>query len=504
MIKRTVLSIALCALMICSTSSAQRNYGFGTPGAAGNIPTIDSNQAWLGRPDFGISVSNSAAFTQVFYLIAGAPAAGSFIGIPLWVDTNGLFEVSPGMVPSGFTDASGEATLNLPLPNIPLLTGFQIYAQALCFDIDPNTGLPSSTDGVEITFTAPPQVAVGTSVGGSSDPFYLVNPQGLFLDWSGGNNFTNNTYGNMTYTDAGRYLYVASSITASLNRLDLNSPTPVFTTIDTFPTTNGTNDGCWGTSEDVENDILWTLATDSIGNRELIGIDIDLTSPNYGSRIGQTSTIPQSGFPEVWTLSNDGKTAIVGAALSNLLHFVDTDPASPTFLQVLQSIPAPGTGFFNSAIGFSPDDDIVYVTRVPLGGDTSLARYDVDAGAWIDHDPQTPQIDNLGPNSNPTVFLGGVVPGMSVAPQGDIIYLSSSNTGQVTKLEFSGAGWIETIATGASLPQVWGLDVNPDGTFLAGPSWNPPQLNFWDADTMQFLYSVSLPGGSNIYNVNWR
>lgn len=503
--KRDLLAVAICAFVLCSATTAQENYGFGTPGLLGNIPEIDTNQAWVGRPDFGITISNSAAFTQVFYLLSGAPAADNFLGIPLWVDTTTLFEVSPGMVPVDITDGNGASTLTLPLPPLPILIGFKFYGQGLALDIDPMTGLPSATGGVEITFTAEPQVAVGTSVGGSSDPYYLVNPQTMSLDFQGGNNFTNNTYGNMTYTDQGRYLYIASSITASLNRLDLNGPTPVFSNIATFPTTNGSNSGCWETYEDTANRLLWILATNDIGERQLFAVDIDLVSPSYGMKVAQTTTIPQSGFPEIWALSNDGKTAAVCAALANIVHFVDTDPLSPTFLQILQSIPVPGGGFFNSAIKFSPDDQTLYVVSVPLGGQSSIARYDIGSSAWIDHNPATTfVVDNIGPTSVPPVMIGNVVPGLAVGPEGDTIYVSSSGTGQVTKIDFSTGSWVDTVATGAAPSQVWEVDVNFDGTMLAGPSWAPAQLNFWDTATMTFQFSVPLPGGSNIYNVNWR
>ncbi|MCA9321171.1 MAG: hypothetical protein KDB53_10570 [Planctomycetes bacterium] len=494
--------IAVCVVAMGLTASAQKNYGFGSPGAAGNTPHIDANQAWVGRADFAISVTNTPAFAQSFYLITGIPAATSIAGLPIWVDTNSLLLDANGMLPLATADITGTSSLGAAIPNIPALAGVTIYAQAVVLDFDPNTNLPAVTGGVQIEFTLPPLVAVATSVGGSNDPFYLVDPQTMTLVHQSGNNFSNNAYG-MTFTNQGRRLYLTSSITGTVTVMDTSgSGAPPMSTLATFP------GHTFEAHADEDTKLLWVLADTTGGNgpRQLVALDIDLASGSYGTQVAATTTLPQSGFLERWTLSPTGKRAAVLQVFGNGLFLVDTDPISPTFLQVISNLFVPGNGFLNNRVGWSPDESQLFVISQALGQvHSELARYDFAAGAWIDHDPNTPLVDNIGPSSNPPVFMGSGGSGLTVSPTEDAVFVSTIN-GDVARIDFQGTSPTGFVITPAptGLPQVWDVHINPDGTTLAGPSFSPPQLNFWDAQSMMPVGSVPLPNGSNIYNVRWR
>ena len=78
---RLIASAALIAPL-----HAQTSYGTGSPGAGGVVPTLSSNQPWLGNTGFTLSVDQAVGGSFGFVLLSTGPTAG-FVGtIPLWID----------------------------------------------------------------------------------------------------------------------------------------------------------------------------------------------------------------------------------------------------------------------------------------------------------------------------------------------------------------------------------------------------------------------------------
>jgi len=323
-------------------------------------------------------------------------------------------------------------------------------------------------------------------VGGSSDPFFLVDPLAMSVTSSAGNNFTNNSNG-IVYANGGQRIYLTSSITSAVTVMDVSGTgTPTMSPLTTFP------GNAFGAEVDKANQILCVLADLDAAptgfDLQLVGIDINLNSGSYGTQLFNSTTLPQAGFIERWNLSPSGTRAGVLQVFGNGLYIVDTDPLSATFLQIVDTLQVPGGGFLNARIDWAKDESQFFVVSQALGQiDSELARFDVAAGMWIDHDPATPGVS-----------------GLVVSPTEEAVFVSTIN-GLVSRIDYSGlspAGVSITYSNGL-LPQVWQLDINPDGTRLAGASWSPGMLNFWDAKTMTYLTNVFL-NTSNIYDVRWR
>jgi hypothetical protein len=129
---------------------------------------------------------------------------------------------------------AGSASFPLPinLPALPFLAGYQVFAQYVVIDF--SNGAPAVTPGVEIELTMPPQVFVGTSVGGSTDPHWFVDAAPAPANVAPTNSTFTDNVGEAVFADGGTNLYVASSITSRVNRADLTGPTPVWSTLFTF------------------------------------------------------------------------------------------------------------------------------------------------------------------------------------------------------------------------------------------------------------------------------
>ncbi len=521
------LSLPLIVLLLCALASptlAQRRYGFGTPGSTGVVPDIDCTEAWLGRTGWSMSVSGATPSRSAYFFLSAAQASQSVGGVPVWLDTTALLPLS-GIGGSVVTSSTGDASFSAVVPPDPALLGAKVYGQALIWDFDPATGLIAVTRGVEIELVSPPLIAISTSVAGSADPFYLADPIGMTLTYTGGNAFTDAIFGEMASADAGQSLYMTSAIAGTVNRLDLSGTTPTFSVLTSFAPQWSANGTTFGTAIDEGNDLLWTLAeTQALTTRELHAIDIAPGSPNYGSVVASTNSIPQPppGAPvffdrhSIWDLSHDRtRAAVLESPDGDGMHIIDTDPSSPTFTQVLVSTTVPLTlpgspleGDFG--IHYAPDDDIIYVlSSAPPAlqpGPVTLHRYDVAAGAWIDHNPSTPGVaEGIGPFSTPPVVFGDGAFGLSVAPRGEAAFVSGIWTGAVTRIDFDAQGGFTTTTAAYSPPQIWNIEVNDDGTILAGVSFGagPAALILWDARTLVFLGAIGLPISTNIYGLNW-
>jgi hypothetical protein len=397
---------------------------------------------------------------------------------------------------------AGSASFFIPLalPPDPTLAGLEFSCQAL---VDESPGVFSTTAGLTVRLVMPPVIFVGTSVGGSADPTYFIDP----ITQSMRAPFTSNA-DNVTdaeFAHDGRRLYVGLSLGNSVQEVNLDTPIPTWST---FFAASGS---CYGISVDHQRDIVYTLAGQSPGN-ELVAIDAALGSPTYGQVIGTTTGLgATNGFVERWELSPDGRTAAVLTVFSPQLILVDTDPSSPTYLQFnnLGPIPA-GTSPFPLAttVIFTADSAQILVA-ISLGQAGEIGRYDLAFGQWLDHDPGTPGIQQIGPSSAPPATVPAGTWDLDLSPNGLFAVVAGfGGAGGAGRLQLdptNALNWGYTpLATG--IPGAWACAVSGDNQSVAvgsfgGPS---PQLVVLDALTGATQFTVPLPGASNVYTVKWH
>jgi hypothetical protein len=504
---------AFAAFLLAAAAAAQTPYGFGAPGTSGAVPTLSCPQPWLGNAAFGATVAAGYGGAAGYLFLSAVPAATSFGALPLWVDLAFALPPFPFVLDGAAgVGGSGSAVVALPLPPPATgLTGFSIFGQAAIVDPAGPFGL-TVTNGLQFTFTEPPQVFVGASIAGGTDVAHFVDPVTLGAAFpSAGSSFTDNVNG-AAYDDFGRRLYVSTGF-GKVNVADLTGPAPVWTTLQNFGATNGVSTD--NLRLDRGRRLAWSMHSIS-GVVELVAVDVDLASPTYGQVTASTLGLSNAvGLIGSWALSPDGGVAAVPSLLGGLLFLIDVAPGSPTFGGLLAAAPIPSTGasalWANQGVAFSADGAEVYVLRQGTGATpTEIARYSLGLGAFVDHLPATPIIDNLGP----TVGVATGPAGASLAPL-------PGGRGLVVCGGFGAAGWAARIdldpanptfvgfaaASGATTP---GTSVNaprlaldPDGARLAVGTWSPITVKFFDVATMAYTGQAILTTGG-VSQLAWR
>src|SRR5262245_46031513 len=118
-------------------------------------------------------------------------------------------------------------------------------------------------------------VFVGTSVGGTTDPFYFAASGTGALVSSGGNNLTDNVT-DAVWMDIGQNLYCSRSLAGNnLSRAQWNG------TSATWSTFYATNTACYGLGADRARKRLWVLTGPTGSSRELVCLDADPASATY-------------------------------------------------------------------------------------------------------------------------------------------------------------------------------------------------------------------------------
>ena len=353
---------------------------------------------------------------------------------------------------------------------------------------------------------APCEVFVGTSVGGSTDPYFLSDPQTFALSHSGGNTFSDNVT-SAVYTNGGLELYVGSSINSSINRADRSTSVPTWSTVTTF-----SGGGAYGLTLDEARDRLWCVTDPSGAGTELVAVDVDNASGTYGTVVAQTSGLGAAGFVERWGLSPDGNQAAVLQVFGNALYLWDLDPASATYLQQTGTLLVPSSVssafILNVHVRYTGDGKQLLVLIQHAGAvPAEVARYDFGTSAWIDHDPATSVVDNIGAMSSPAVNFGSAPACIDVAAQaGDFAVLSGfGGSGWAGRLDFDTANpaTFGFTPVGAATAEAWGCGLAADESAFAVTTEGPPALKYFDATTLAYLGETPLPGADNIYTVEW-
>jgi hypothetical protein len=510
----------ILVMLLVAGATAQDPYGNGTPGTGGYIPTLSCNQAFMGNGFFAFRISNGLGGGSGLLGLSTQP--GRFM--------IGKTEVLVGLVPpdpillvpvmlggTPNTPGAGTATIPLPLafPPIPSLAGLDFFAQFVAIDFA-TPGSPAASRGLKVELTYPPLVFVGTSVGGSTDPYYFVDPQVLQLVNQGGSTFSDNVTA-AAFTYGGRGLFVGSSIRNEVNYADVTTIPPTWKTVYT-----SSGSGCYGIGYDKPNRRLYTLTDPGNTQRELVALDVaNPSGPNFGKPLGNTVNMA-SGNPmtERWTLARSGKQAAVLVGFINTINLVivDTDPKSSRYLQTLVTTPVPMSGAGGLSLAtrvlFTPDEDVILVLVQNAGVNPGeIARYDVIGSKWLDHNPSQTGIQNIGVNSAPAALLGSAPADFKMAPDGTFAVMSGfGGTGWAGRLDLNPRNitffGYQPLSPVSALPGAWACGLARDGRSLMGigtfPNSPQPQLVLCDPLTGTLVGTVAMPGASNVYTVEHR
>ena len=342
-------------------------------------------------------------------------------------------------------------------------------------------------------------IFVGSSTSGSTDSHVFAESATGSVLVSSGVGFTDNVSG-AVWSDLGRTLYVGQSLMNQVAVADWNGAAPSWST---FYSALGP---CYGVERDVARDLIWTLTPDAGGSMQLVGLDANLQSGAYGQVVAQTASLPNA-IRERWSLSLSGNVAAVPKAILGTLDVVDLDPASPTYLQVTDSVLLPGASGFAFAVDVqvSTDDRFVYVLYTGVGL-SALSVYDIATGSFLDFDstlpgPQDFQL-SLGVPTSMDLSVDGAF--AVVSGQGGPGWVGRVDFDYVTPSATSFTHWSNLVvpdADGVSLsPDFTRVAVTSTATFLTAPS----ELTVCDVNTGAALQNVTLASMWNVYTTAWQ
>jgi len=504
---RSLALIASICLGMATVAFAQ-TYGGGSPGAGGTTPRLLGDQAWMGNASHQLRLDRARDNSIAIVGISRSSAVTSYLGAPIWIDLGQVFYIAGG-VTGGTPGVPGSGTTSwtipIPGPIDPSIAGVSFFAQAFINDYVGMT--PAVTNGWIATLTLPPRVFVGTSVGGSADPYWLVDPITQTVKDSGGRLETDNVT-SAIFTNGGTDLYIGSSIRSAIFHADLSGPAPVFSTLISF-----SGSGAYGLSHDAGRGLIWCM-TDPYGSgRELTAVDVDKSRPTYGQIVSTTTGVGSLGYVERFGLSPDGKEAAILQVLGSALWLWDLDPSSPTYLQQkgLLSVPTSQASPLNliTLVAYTRGGLEIHCVIQHAGSiDGEVARYSRGTGVWIDHDPSTAStIDNIGPMSVPPISMGSAPASYEVSKWSDFsVAAGFGGSGWAGRLDWDPSDWSNFSWTpvNGTPTGTWAASLSFDEKALAVAIPSPPELQFYAMSSMGFAGSVPLPGAANIYTVVWQ
>ena len=503
---------ALTFALAASPLLAQQTYGSPTAGTGGLAPLLTSVRPGLNDPGFMLDVRCAAPSSLAVVVLGTASASLSVVGAELLVDPASVVGTFQGLTaPPG--PGEGEVSFGLPIPNLPSLAGFPLFFQALVLDPVAPQGLAASR-GWRLAVGDAPQVFVACSVA-SGDPYHLVDPVAGTVTETGAVTQTDNVTA-AVYDEAGDRIFTGSSIRDLIGVGDTSTSPITWTTLYQSP-----GSGCYGLALDVERQLLWTLTQGASGGRELVAVDVDAASMTYGRPVHETTSVA-TGLYERWAMSKSGDRIALLTLLPSTLTIVDTDSSSPTFLQNLVSgLPVPvNTGSpidIATQAAFTTDERYLFVT-IQLAGATpaEVARFDLFANAWVDHNAALPGPQNLGVLSNPSVTFGSAPTSITVSNASDFAVVGGfGSCGWVGRLDLdpkdpSAFAWTP-FTPGAPLENGWTAGLSKDEREVAVATWpdsrcgqlGAPQLVRIAVASGALLGTVPIPANGNGGNQNW-
>ncbi|MBM3973113.1 MAG: hypothetical protein FJ301_03315 [Planctomycetes bacterium] len=367
------------------------------------------------------------------------------------------------------------------------------FAAALLLLVTTNTAVAQA--GNEVVF-------VGSSTSGSMDQHaFAESGTGLLLS-AQGSTFTDNV-SDAVWTNTGRTLYAGQTLQ---NRVSVGSWNGVAMSWSSLYATTG---ACYGLGLDAGRKRLWTLVSSTTAT-ELHCVNVDPASLGYGTLVAQTTTL-SGPIRERWALAPSGNFAVVpyGTINSGPFQIVDTDPASPTFLQVVVSAPMPAAISAGFAFAFdckvSLDELYCYVLYSGFGF-SSLAVFNRATNAFVDFQPNVIGQQDLA--------LGVVAANsLAVSPDRSFALVSGNGApGRVLRVNLNYVAPANSTITTFSLlqiPNANAVSLSPDGlrgavTSTAQTVGGPGKLVFFDAVSGQETSTVQLGNMWNLYTTAWQ
>jgi hypothetical protein len=508
------------AVLAASAAVAQYPVVPGLPPGATPLPRLTCNQPWVGRTDFEFRLDGAEGGAAGFLCLSTAPANTSVLGVPVWIDLDAVVGPPIFLTTSGAPGIPGAGSWTLPIslaPFGPAVAGAQLYAQVA---LDAPAANPTfvTSSGVEAAFTLTPQIFGATIAPGSAAQYAFLDGQSFTAAYpSVRQPFASNLVG-AAYADGGNRLYVAAG--ANINVAEFTARGVVwsnFHPVQGFMAGEGA-----GVAYDRRRKVLWTVAIPVGGQQvEILGFDADPASPGYATLLHQTSGFGNfvgNGLAPIgpWSISPDGSQLAVLDGNPKTLHIYDLDPLSASFLQPVLSSLAPGTGgIFPTYAGaeFSRDGSTVLIIRTPIFGATEIARFSPFFGQWLDHNPLTPGIQSIGPNSLPAVTIPASCTDLSPLPNGDVLLCGSGGQGFTAKVQFGQApAPAFSLQTASTLtPAATRISADLDGDLCvvgALQGGTTPSLFVFDVATLTLLATHALAPSSftpsTIKTLVWR
>lgn len=355
----------------------------------------------------------------------------------------------------------------------------------------------SAQTGNEVVFVA-------SSTSGSADQHAFVESATGTIVQATGNSYTDNVTG-AAWADTGRKLYVGQGLMDRVAVADWNGSSA------TWSTFYQSSSACYGVEFDRIRNRVWTLTGSSsgAGARELVCLEGDPNSPNYGNVIAATTSL-SGASRERWCLSYTGNLACVPEVFigGNAFTLVDTDPSSTNYLQVIASAPilgAAGAGFsFCSDCKISLDEQYAYVLWTGISG-AGLAMWDMQAQAWVDF--------GAAPGHQDLMISLSVPNKMDLSLDRTFAVLSGQGgSGWAARIDFdytTPSNTTITQYTGLTVPDCNGISLSPDGTRAAVSSTatflsTPSELTVFDVNTGAVLSNTVLSAMWNVYTTAWQ
>jgi hypothetical protein len=447
----------------------------------------------MGNASFGFNVTGGLGGSTAFIGLSLAP--GSFMAgtTTILVDLSPASLLSVWPVPLGGAlglPGAGSGTFLLPLilPVTPALAGADLYAQAVVNDF-PAPGSPAATRGLKVELAMPPRVFVL-----SGSLAYLIDPLSLTVSYQ--IPLGSGQFGSVKFANGGRNLLFSTPSGKSVKDVDTAASPPTRSIL------YAPGASCRGLALDDDRQVAYTL-TDPLGvGSELVAVSY--APATYGTVIGQTTglhTLNISAIKDL-ALSADGRRAAVLDVFKLVL--VDTDRASPGYMSfgpALQ-LPAPASSPLTlaQAVAFTSDGSQVLVTLAIIGSIGQVARYDLVGGTWIDHDPSTPQVDNIGPSSAPPVPIPTGPSGLAVSRFSNYAVISGPGLNAAGRLDLDPNNpaffaWTQYVPGVPYAPGPSTCDISGDDTILAigTPAAPAAQVLFVDAWLGTVVGAVPFP-----------
>jgi hypothetical protein len=407
------------ALAAAPAAQAVHAYGTGTAGTGGLVPVLWANDTMrIGSTSFRYTIERALPLAAAVPSLAFAPAQITVVGLSVLVDP-----LQSMTLPVVTTDASGRASIPLPINANPAFLGLELFAQFYVLDQGSAARIPlSSSNGLRTRIARSALLAV---VQGSGPQTVIELATGTIHNFGAGQI----TLGeDAAFTRDGTHLFITSLTNNRVAVFDARVLPPTHVrNISTAAQAYHLNLSPDGTRMYVT---CWSSQT--IPNGFIEVLDANPNSANFGNRWagGGPNPIPLGPIGDGLSLlfSTDGRRSyfinLGTRGGSRLYREFDTDPTSPSLHTELRALnPVGPVWAFSHAV--ARDGARAFLALRGLNGPAEIAVLDLNAWVQLDMDSGAPGIQNLGGElSIPRTNIAANVTGLAVDPRGRYLYMA--------------------------------------------------------------------------------